>query len=282
MSNKKFDPRITPYRKDLAALSLKGHVIADKFCEGTEYQLIHGLTNLHNSPNEKTLITSQLLYGEHFIVYEIKDGWAWGQVVNDNYVGFCRADALSPDLFPSTHYVTNICSHIYTEPSAKSQPVGQVFMMSGISVINELPHEGFVLLADGNWIYATHISKIHGTDPVAEALKLLYAPYLWGGKSCVGIDCSALLQLSFAAAGISIPRDSDMQADVIGTTLSDGDTPERGDIAFFPGHVGFMIDDMHLLHANAHHMRVSIDPLRDVIDIISFQTDKPPLTCIKR
>ena len=282
MSGHDLDPRITPMRADLAASSLKGSIKAERYNDGTEYQLIHGLTNLNSRPDEKSTTTSQLLYGEHFMVYEIKNGWAWGQALRDGYVGYCRADALSPDLFPSTHHVTNLCSHIFTEPDPKSPTAGQIYMMSDVSVINEIPTKGFVQLADGNWIFATHISNTYGVDPASEALKFLYAPYLWGGKSSTGLDCSALVQLSFAAVGISVPRDSDQQAKSIGVQLPDDAVPKQGDIAFFPGHVGFMLDDMHLLHANVHHMRVSIDPLREVIDIVSFQTDKPPLTCIKR
>lgn len=276
------DLRITPARDDLAASSLEGKVKADRYCDGTEYQLVHGLTNLHSQPDEKSVTISQLLYGEHFIVYEIKDGWAWGQSSRDNYVGYCRADALSPDLIPSSHHITNLSSFIFPEPDAKSPPIGQVYMMSNISVINEIQTKGFVQLADGNWIFATHISNIYGTDPVSEALKFLYTPYLWGGNSCAGIDCSGLVQLAFAATGVSVPRDSDQQAQAIGTTLADDGIPQKGDIAFFPGHVGFMLDDMHLLHANMHHMRVSIDPLKEVIDVVSFQTDEPPLSFIKR
>jgi len=281
-TNPALDPRITPLRKDLAARSLEGRVTSEKFCDGTPYQLVHGLTDLYHRPDEKAPLLSQLLYGEIFIVYDIKDGWAWGQAARDDYVGYCPIDALSPDIMPSTHYLTNLCSHIFPEPDPKSRPVGQIFMMSDLSVSHALPHKGFVQLTDGNWVYATHVSNIIGTDPVAEALNFIYAPYLWGGKSCIGLDCSALIQLAFASVGISLPRDSDQQEKALGQKLSDDDVPQRGDIAFFPGHVGFMLDDMHLLHANAHHMRVSIDPLRDVIDIVSFQTDAPPLSCIKR
>ena len=276
------DMRTTPARGDLAARSLKEQIKADKYCDGTEYQLVHGLTNLHSAPDDAAPTTSQLLYGEHFTVYDIKDGWAWGQASRDGYVGYCRADALSANLLPSTHHVTNLSSHIFPEPSAKSTPVGQIFMMSHVSVINEVPTKGFVELADGNWIFAPHISNIFGTDPASEALKFLYAPYIWGGNSCAGIDCSGLIQLAFAATGIAVPRDSDQQAKTIGTVLADDEIPQKGDVAFFPGHVGFMLDDMHLLHANMHHMRVSIDPLKEVIDIVSFQTDEPPLSFIKR
>jgi cell wall-associated NlpC family hydrolase len=155
-------------------------------------------------------------------------------------------------------------------------------MMSDVSVVDEKQTDGFYPLADGNWIYATHVSKDFGKDPVSEALKFLYSPYLWGGRSNAGIDCSGLIQMSFAAIGVSIPRDADLQEKEIGQILDEEQELRHGDIAFFPGHVGFMLDDMHLLHANAHHMRVSVDPLREVIDVVSFQTDEPPLTCIKR
>ncbi|MCF8474886.1 MAG: C40 family peptidase [Emcibacter sp.] len=240
------------------------------------------MTNLYSKTDNQSPLSSQLLYGEEFIVYDIKEGWAWGQATKDSYVGYCRADALSPDLFKTTHHMTNLSSHIFKEPSPKSPSQGQVYMMSNLSVLNETPTDGFVQLADGNWIFAPHISKIYGNNPASEALKFLYTPYLWGGNSCSGIDCSGLVQIAFAAAGISLPRDTNLQENALGTILSDDDTPQQGDLAFFPGHVGIMLDDMHLLHANAHHMRVSIDPLREVIDIVSFQTDKPPLSFIKR
>lgn len=282
MTNQLPDPRINPYRDDMAAQSLKDRVDVPAYVEGSLHQVATGLLGLYSAPNAEACLASQLLYGESFTVYEIKDGWAWGQAQKDGYVGYCPVDGLSPDLFTTSHHVSALSTHIYTEPHVKSKTVGQVFMMSELSVANEVAHQGFVELADGHWVYATHISNIAGEDPVAEALKLLYTPYLWGGRSSAGIDCSGLIQLAFAMVGMQVPRDSDMQQEFIGEKLPGDAVPERGDLAFFPGHVGFMLDDMHLLHANAHHMRVSIDPLRDVIDIISFQTDEPPLSCIKR
>jgi len=282
MTNEPLDPRINAFRADLAAQSFKGRLEATNFVPGIPHQVAIGLLGLHGSPDPESSLNNQLLYGENFMVYEIKDGWAWGQAEKDGYVGYCRAEGLSPDLFPTTHHVSALSTHLYKEPDVKSKAVAQVFMMSKLSILSMVPENGFVQLVDGHWVYATHISNIAGQDPVAEALKLLYVPYLWGGCSSAGIDCSGLIQLSFATTGQEVPRDSDMQENFIGEKLPDDAVPERGDLAFFPGHVGFMLDDMHLLHANAHHMRVSIDPLRDVIDIISFQTDKQPLSCIKR
>ncbi|MCP5381390.1 MAG: C40 family peptidase [Kordiimonadaceae bacterium] len=276
------DKRLNAYRNDIADIKLKDIIKADKYSIGEKYQAAVGLTALYAIPDTNSPMVSQLLYGEFFNVFDIKDGWAWGQSYKDGYVGYCSLNSLTPDLHEPTHHVSALSSHIYPEPNLKSAPVDLVHMMSDVSVINQNQENGFVPLADGNWIYATHIAGDFGTNPVSEALKFLYTPYLWGGRSNAGIDCSGLVQLAFASVGVSIPRDTDLQEADFGVALDEDQIPRHGDIAFFPGHVGIMLDDMHLLHANAHHMRVSIDPLREVIDIVSFQTDKPPLSSIKR
>ena len=276
------DKRLFAYRDDIANIKLKDQVKADEYVSGEKYQVAKGLAPLYSKPDTTSIMTSQLLYGEYFTVFEINGDWAWGQAQNDNYVGYCAITTLTPDLHPSTHHVSALSSNIFPTPDLKSPPVDLVHMMSGVSVVEEVQTKGFLPLADGNWIYATHLAKDFGKDPVSEALKFLYTPYLWGGRSNAGIDCSGLVQIALASVGITVPRDTDMQEAAIGNILDENDVPEHGDLAFFPGHVGFMLDDMHLLHANAHHMRVSIDPLKEVIDIVSFQTDKPPLSCIKR
>ncbi len=282
MNDMALDKRLFAYRDDIANIELKGQVSAKEFVSGEKYQIARGVAPLYSKPEATSIMTSELLYGEYFTVFEIDGDWAWGQAKHDDYVGYCPIASLTPDLHLSTHHVSALSSHIYPEPDLKSPPIDLVHMMSGVSVVDEVQTNGFVPLTDGNWIYATHLSKDFGSDPVSEALKFLYTPYLWGGRSNAGIDCSGLVQVAFASVGIGVPRDTDMQEKALGTALAEDDVPEHGDLAFFPGHVGFMLDDMHLLHANAHHMRVSIDPLKDVIDIVSFQTDKPPLSCIKR
>ena len=282
MTEATLDKRQNAYRDDLADIALKDQVNSKKFVSADKYQSAVGVTELYGIPDVSSPIISQLLYGEFFNVFEIDGEWAWGQSLKDGYVGYCSLRALTPDLHDITHHVSALSSHIYPEPSIKSPPVDLIHMMSDVSVIDESQQNGFLPLADGNWIYATHISKDFGTDPVSEALKLLYTPYLWGGRTNAGIDCSALVQIAYASVGVALPRDTDLQENAFGITLDEDQIPTHGDIAFFPGHVGIMLDDMHLLHANAHHMRVSIDPLREVIDIVSFQTDKPPLSAIKR
>lgn len=276
------DKRLFAYRDDIANIELKGKVTSKEFLKGEKYQVAIGISSLFAIANGTSPLVSQLLYGEYFYVFEIKDGWAWGQSAKDGYVGYCSINNLTPDLHETTHHVSAVSTHIYPEPNLKTQPVDILHMMSDVSIIDEAQTNGFIPLADGNWVYATHIAKDYGKDPVSEALKFLYTPYLWGGRSNAGIDCSGLVQIAYASVGIAIPRDADLQEAELGVTLSEDEVPQNGDLAFFPGHVGIMLDDMHLLHANAHHMRVSIDPLRDVIDIVSFQTEKPPLSSIKR
>jgi len=282
MTNMDLDKRLFAYRDDIANIELKGKVTSKEFLEGEKYQVATGISRLFAIPDANTPLVSQLLYGEYFFVFEINDGWAWGQSAKDGYVGYCSLNSLTLDLHETTHHVSAVSSHIYPEPNLKTQPVDMLHMMSDVSIINEVQTNGFLPLADGNWVYATHISKDYGKDPVSEALKFLYTPYLWGGRSNAGIDCSGLIQIAYASVGIAVPRDADLQEAELGMQLKEDKVPEYGDLAFFPGHVGIMLDDMHLLHANAHHMRVSIDPLRDVIDIVSFQTEKPPLSSIKR
>ena len=282
MTGKILDKRLNLYRDDIADIGLKGKIEAEEYVNGEKYQAAIGLTALYGKPDTNSPMVSQLLYGEYFNIFEISGPWAWGKSLKDGYVGYCAVKNLTPDLHQSTHHVSALSSHIYPEPDLKSRPVDVIHMMSDVSVIDEKQQDGFLPLADGNWIYATHISKDYGTDPVSEALKFLYTPYLWGGRSNAGMDCSDLIQVAYASVGIAIPRDSDLQENNFGIKLAEDEVPGHGDLAFFPGHVGIMLDDMHLLHANAHNMRVSIDPLKEVIDIVSFQTDKPPLSSIKR
>lgn len=282
MNDKSLDKRLNAYRDDIADISLKEIIEAKEYVTGEKYQTAAGLTSLYAIPSKTSPMISQLIYGEYFIIFEIDGNWAWGQSMKDGYVGYCALNSLTPDLHDPTHHVSALSTHIFPEPNLKSPPIDLIHMMSDVSVIDEKQTKGFVQLFDGNWIYATHIAKDFGTDPVSEALKFLYTPYLWGGRSNTGIDCSGLVQIAYASVGINVSRDSDLQEKELGKELGDNEELQHGDLAFFPNHVGIMIDDLHLLHANAHHMRVSIDPLKEVIEVVSFQTEKPPLSCIKR
>ena len=278
------DNRTSPYRDDLAAKHLSDVVTAPRYTTGTTQQVLSPLAPLYAMPDDNTPTTSTLLYGEKFIVYDQQDGWAWGQCEHDDYVGYLREEHLRTDTSPASHYVSALSTYLFSSPDVKSPPYHPIYFMSPVCIDTDTtqPTEnGFIAVKGGGWVYAEHISRDYGTDHTAEALKFLYTPYLWGGRSHAGLDCSALVQISLAATGRAAPRDSDMLEAILGTPLDGEDVPEKGDLAFFPGHVGIMLDDMHLLHANATHMRVSIDPLKDVIGWIERESGHG-LNCIRR
>jgi len=221
MTENTLDKRLHAYRGDIADVELKELVETKNFVKAEKYQAAVGVTAIYAKPDDQTPMISQLLYGEYFNVFEISEQWAWGQSLKDGYVGYCVISNLTPDLHQSTHHVSALSTHIYPKPDLKSRPVDLIHMMSDVSVIDENQQDGFVPLADGNWIYATHISKDYGTDPVSEALKFLYTPYLWGGRTNAGIDCSALIQIAYASVGVAIARDADLQEKELGTALDE-------------------------------------------------------------
>lgn len=236
-------------------------------------------------PDPAAPLASELLFGEEFAVYDLADGWAWGQAAHDGYVGYVPADCLAPMAARITHRVARPATHLYPAPDLKTPPLMPLYLGSAVAVAGE-PEKGFVPLASGGYVYAAHLAPkgTYVADPTALAESLLAAPYLWGGRTVAGIDCSGLVQQALLAAGIPCPRDSDQQAASVGRLLSEDVQLARGDIVFFPGHVGIMVDDARLLHANATHMAVTVDPLDAVIEIVArgLAPGKPPVTARRR
>lgn len=236
-------------------------------------------------PDPAAPLASELLFGEEFAVYDLADGWAWGQAAHDGYVGYVPADCLAPMAARITHRVSRPATHLYPAPDLKTPPLMPLYLGSAVAVAGE-PEKGFVPLASGGYVYAAHLAPkgTYVADPTALAESLLAAPYLWGGRTVAGIDCSGLVQQALLAAGIPCPRDSDQQAASVGRLLSEDVRLARGDIVFFPGHVGIMVDDARLLHANATHMAVTVDPLDAVIEIVArgLAPGKPPVTARRR
>ncbi len=248
-----------PARPDLAARRLQGRVVADRFVDGMPQRVTAPLLDLTLTPDAGAERATQLLLGEVFTVYESRgDGFAWGQTEADGYVGYVAAAGLGPDR-PAGRRVTAIASHRYAAPSVRAPTTAELPFLADLDVVGEATG-GFVALRDGGFVPAAHLAPLVG-DAVDQALRLLGVPYLWGGRSARGLDCSALVQLALAATGLPTPRDSDMQADLLGAALPAEAPARRGDLVFWRGHVGLVADAGLLLHANAHHMAVALEPL---------------------
>lgn len=279
-----FDPRLTPARKDLAAAHLRGRIEAEEFVEGRPMEVRLGVVDLRHAPNFESTIDSQALYGEQATLYEDHEGWGWVQLARDGYVGYLSMNALGEPGRRPTHWVTALQSFIYPcadikKPRLKALPLGAL-----VSVGAE--KNGFAQISEAGFVFAEHLAPIeHSADDFVEvAEQFLHAPYLWGGKSSLGIDCSGLVQVSLQAAGFKCPRDADLQEEALGAALAlDEDLRglARGDLVFWRGHVGIMRDDAELLHANARQMRVASEPLREARDRILAKTGAN-ITSIKR
>ena len=205
----------------------------------------------------------QLLFGETFRVIETGRGWGWGQAERDGYVGHVWMNDLAPGALLATHRVSALRAYAFSRPDLKSRPLG-LYSLNALIVVET--QEGRFLKAEGSgWIAREHLTPVgeHETDPAAVAELYLGAPYQWGGRESLGLDCSGLVQQALYACGRACPRDSDQQQ-VLGLP-ADPKALQRGDLVFWKGHVGLMLDAARLIHANAFHMAVAIDPLAQTV-----------------
>lgn len=257
------DPRLTPARPDLAAAHLEGTVQAERFAEPVPRAAIVPAAPIRKAPARGAPMDDQLLFGDRFDVYEEKDGWVWGQAQSDSYVGYVRADQLAEPGPPPDHKIVSLRSYAFSQPDIKSRP-NMLLSLNARLVVSE--REGrFVRDARAGWIIADDTAPLDAAAPdhAGTAERFLGAPYLWGGKESLGLDCSGLVQMALAASGIAAPRDSDLQ-EKLGEPVEiaeDLSGLKRGDLVFWAGHVGIMLDEARLIHANAHHMRTEIEPL---------------------
>ena len=279
-----FDPRLTPARPDLAAAYLRGQVAADAYIEGRALQVCVGTADLRHAPAPDAPLDTQALFGEEVMLYEDHEGWGWVQLARDGYVGYISMAALAEGQIKPTHRVTVNRSFVYPGPDLKFS--ARDALPLGATVRVRATKGGFAQIDDAAYVFSGHLlrSSENQKEFVAVAERLLHAPYLWGGKTSLGIDCSGLVQISLDAAGIDAPRDTDLQEQALGLPIAvDPDLAglRRGDLVFWRGHVGIMRDETTLLHANAHHMLVASEPLRIARDRTLAKTAQP-ISAIKR
>ncbi len=260
------DGRLRPARPDLAARHLEGRVEAARFAEPAARTVCVPIAPLSAAAEAEAPLATQLLFGERFEAYEEAGLWAWGQA-GDGYVGFVPQACLdsAKEMPTVTHRVCVVSAPVMAAPAVKCRPGAALPYAARVAVAlaGDGADEGFVQLAAGGFVSARHLAPLDAPaeDWVGEAERFLGAPYLWGGRSALGLDCSALVQLALEAAGSACPRDSDMQEAALGRSLEPGEPLRRGDLVFWKGHVGLMRDSRRLLHANIHHMAVAIEPL---------------------
>lgn len=262
------DPRLTPARPDLAAKYLEGKVEANRFVAGEEFEITDSIAPLRSTPSPDATLATQALKGERAMIYDRNDeGWAWGQLNSDGYVGWLPDRALARPVSKPTHKITALRTFAFPGPSIKLAPAETLVMGALITVSRE---EGpFAVTREGRYLWQQHVGSIgsHVPDFVAVAEQFVGTPYLWGGKSSLGIDCSGLVQVALNAAGTGCPRDSDMQEQGLGRTLDRNEAKRlnRGDLIFWKGHVAIARDATTIVHANASHLATVIEHARDAI-----------------
>jgi len=259
-----YDPRITALQGDMASLALQGLVAAKTYHVPMSMQVSAAVVPIRAAPVGDAEQWDQMIFGEGFDLLAEVDGFGWGQARRDGYVGYVALDALSAPVLAPTHRISALRTYGFSEPSIKSAPIGLYSLNALVTV--EAREGRFVRAARAGWFVESQLSPVgqFETDPVAVAERFLGAPYQWGGRESLGLDCSGLVQQGFYACGLACPRDSDMQAAQIGNAIDDTHL-RRGDLVFWKGHVGLMQDGVTLLHANAHHMSVASEPLAEAI-----------------
>jgi cell wall-associated NlpC family hydrolase len=277
------DPRLTPARGDIAAKYLEGKIASARFVEGETFEVVDALAPLREYPSSDAMLLTQALKGERVTIYDRNgEGFAWGQLNGDGYVGWLPDRALAKPAAAPTHRITALRTFAFPGPSIKLPPVDTPVMGSLIAVVRE--DSAFAVTREGWYLPRQHVGALdcHAEDFIAVAERFVGTPYLWGGKTSFGIDCSGLVQGSLNAAGTGCPRDSDMQQDALGKALDPAESKklQRGDLMFWKGHVAIVRDAETIVHANAHHMATVIENTADAIARIKAAGSE--ITAIKR
>ena len=269
----KHAPRITPWRDGIAARGLEGLMEAEVYLDTRTMACVAAASAIRATPDANAEQMDQLLFGERFEVLEEEGTWRLGQALRDGYVGYVAAADLKSIETPITHRVAAIRTYAFAEPSIKSRAIGPYSINALVSV--EAIEGRLAKVPGAGWITASHLAPI-GTvedDWASVAQQFLGAPYLWGGRESLGLDCSGLVQQALFACGRACARDADQQEEM-GLEIATGDFT-RGDLVFWMGHVAIGLGDGQIIHANGHHMAVTIEPLAEAIARIGAGGSQP-------
>jgi cell wall-associated NlpC family hydrolase len=245
-------------------------VSADRFAEGRPHTVVAPLVDVRGAPCGAASQTTQALMGEAAAVFEVANGWAWCQFERDGYVGYVPADALAEGHVQPTHQVAMPSTFLYPAADLKTAPYAAVYMNTPLAVVEA--GEKWSRVADGRYVFTRHLRPFDAVaaEPAAVAVLFEHTPYLWGGRTQLGLDCSGLVQTAFQACGRACPRDTDMMERELGQPLAfDAAVLQRGDLVFWKGHIGMMLDGERLIHANGHHMMTVIEPLSSALERIA-------------
>jgi len=282
------DPRLNPLRDDLAGAELKGRVERPRFAAARPAQVAVGTLDLRRAPAQTAPLETQLLHGAEVRVYETEDGWAWLQHAADGYMGYAEAAALRDEVETPTHWVRVPRSFVFTTPGEKAPPLDALPMTARVRVLSQ--RHGYSEVAWGagsdggsGWVPSGHLLPVGEIveDFVSTALTFIGVPYLLGGTTSLGLDCSGLVQVALAAAGMACLRDSDQQEASLGEARPLGEPAVRGDLLFMPGHVAIALDTWRVAHTNAHDMLTSIEPLEDLVARVRAESGTG-ITAIRR
>ena len=275
-------PRLNAFRADLADIGLKGRVEAPRFTAPRAQQVVVAVADMRRVPRPDSAIDTQLLFGELVDVFDDAEGWCWVQARNDKYVGYVSDAALSARISAPTHVICAPRTFVYPGPDMKFPAETALSIGSQIAVTGEAETRGtrYLLLSSGGAVVESHVAPARElfTDPAALAERLLETPYLWGGKSGYGIDCSGLVQLTHALCGIHLQRDTAMQSETAGKIIHpgrDGVELRRGDLVFWRGHVAMMLDPKTIIHASGHSMSVAREGFAEAVERIGYMYGAP-------